>query len=147
MPSKAGGPYLIQAVFCERVLTEKDGVLSLIRVFDRLNVSVVAGTPNEGPVAMNAFLVLSLKNGAARGTCEITIDHEGPEGGVMPLSAFAQTVELVGDDDAGVNALVQLVVTWVPGLHWFTVKLNGVEATRIPLRLVLPSPSSAESPQ
>ncbi len=33
-----GGPYLAFAVICERVLTEADGTISLIRVVDRFTI-------------------------------------------------------------------------------------------------------------
>ncbi len=42
MPKEAelhNGPYLVMAVFCDKVLQENNGVLSVIRVVDRLNVS------------------------------------------------------------------------------------------------------------
>jgi hypothetical protein len=34
-----GGPYLQMAVFCDRVLQEKGGVISIIRVVDRLIIT------------------------------------------------------------------------------------------------------------
>ena len=36
------GPNVVAAVFCEKVLQEKDGVLSAIRIVDRFTVSVEA---------------------------------------------------------------------------------------------------------
>ena len=42
-----GGPYLHAAHFCEKLLTEKDGVLSAIRIIDRITVTASGATPRR----------------------------------------------------------------------------------------------------
>ena len=46
------GPYLAVAVFCEKVLVERDGVTSAIRLVDRVNRSAVGP---ESPEVMEPF--------------------------------------------------------------------------------------------
>ena len=38
-PKPRPGPYVCMALLCEKVLNEQDGVLSVIRVIDRITVS------------------------------------------------------------------------------------------------------------
>jgi hypothetical protein len=56
-------------VLCEKVLREADGVLSLIRIIDRLNIAVAgAETPTDMPATpVSLVLVLGFKSGFARG--------------------------------------------------------------------------------
>ena len=69
------GPYLQIAAFCEQVIEDKRGMLSLINVVDRTTHS--RGGP-QAPEEMPAFdlnwkLVLSLKSGEARGSYPVRI--------------------------------------------------------------------------
>lgn len=64
-----GGPYLAMALLCEKVLREADGVLSLIRIVDRITVSFSGpDAPVQMPPApVNLTLVVGFKSGFARG--------------------------------------------------------------------------------
>ena len=89
------GPHLQMAVFCEKVLQEKDGVLSLIRIIDRIN-RTAAGP--EAPEAMPPFdyqltSVITLKSGNARGGVQVEIEPEGPSGLKQPRSAMTAQME------------------------------------------------------
>src|SRR5260370_752594 len=62
---RQGGPYVAVATVCERVLQEQDGVLSVIRVIDRI-IHGVAGpeAPDEMPPMTAQFtLLLKLRSG------------------------------------------------------------------------------------
>lgn len=49
MPGK-GGPYVQVAAFCEKVLVEQDGVVTLVRLIDRLTHQAVGpGAPEKMP--------------------------------------------------------------------------------------------------
>ena len=39
------GPYLVAALFCEKVLSEKDGVISTMRIVDRITITVSGEAP------------------------------------------------------------------------------------------------------
>jgi hypothetical protein len=66
------GPFVQMACFCEKVLNEQDGVLSIIRVIDRLIVSTSGlGAPEQMPAGqMNFPLVVILKSGFVKGSDE-----------------------------------------------------------------------------
>ncbi len=77
------GPYLELAVLCERVLEERDGVLSLVRLVDRLEVTVPGPAGAAGPAALapvQLFAVVGFKSGQARGRHQLRLTLERPDG-------------------------------------------------------------------
>lgn len=132
------GPHLAVAVLCEKVLEEKDGTLSLIRIVDRIMQSVRGyGTPTEmqpfdvGPLVM----VVSLKSDRARGRFEVRLRMERPSGLQEDLP-IALPVLMEGDE-RGQNLLLNFGFRAdLEGLYWFDVLLNQEAITRIPLRVL-----------
>ena len=131
------GPHLAAAVLCEKVLTEQDGVASLIRIVDRVTQTAIGP---EAPFAMTTFqrelfLFVSFKSGSARGVKELTVRLTKPSG----ESPFAETlpVNFEGEDDRGANVIVQLLLEIdMVGLWWLDISLDGVHVTRLPLRII-----------
>ncbi len=74
------GPYIQAAAFCENVIEDKTGVLSLIHLIDTLTHTVGGPEPPaEMPsVPWHMKLVLRLKAGRARDRHEIKIVPELP---------------------------------------------------------------------
>ncbi len=73
---RTGGPYLVHAAICEKVLQEPDGVLSLIRVIDRVTVNLQTTSVSgiEAPVLPQPlpFLLtfaVSFKSGTSEVRC------------------------------------------------------------------------------
>lgn len=134
-----GGPYLIVAVLCERVLEEKDGVPSLIRIVERFHIS--GPTPSMQPTVLTPVLVVAMKAGTFRGPAALEIQPILPSGDKRP--AFRLPVHFEGDDDRGVFAAMQLqFLVTEPGLYWFEIRLFEALLTRVPMRVVyLPQPS------
>ena len=133
-----GGPYLNGAVLCERVLQEVDGVISLIRIFDRWQIASV-GTgpePSEIPRSPAVFsLFVSFRSGSARGRETLLIRVERPDGTTRDMVTLPLLFE---GEERGANAVVQLTVTFeMEGLYWFAIVLDGREVTRIPLRVLV----------
>ena len=131
-----GGPYLSLACFCEQVLTEQTGVISLIRIVDRMIVER-RGTdvPDEMPPAtINWSLVISLKSGSARGTHEVRVEPTKPSGERMqPITV---TAHLEGEN-RGQNIIFQVNMQLdMPGIYWFKILVNGQFLTQIPLEVV-----------
>lgn len=131
------GPHLAMALFCESVLEEKDGVLSIIRVVDRIIQTAVGPDVPEimPPVPVNLTLVVSLKAGAARGRDSVRIKTEAPsgqnEGGILELPVVFE------GEDRGQNIVARLgFVANQEGLYWFDISLGGSLITRVPLRVV-----------
>ena len=130
------GPYIQVAAFCERVLREADGVISLIRVVDR--VTHTESGPNP-PQQMPEFhyplvLVLTLKPGVAHGRAEITITPELPSG--ETVSPITLTAQMEGPN-RGVAIISQIDIPYrLEGLYWFSVAYDGMPFTRMPLEVL-----------
>lgn len=132
------GPYLQVAVFCERVLHEQDGVISLIRVIDRVTHTVGGKSPPDQmePFDYEMFAVISLKAGEARGRHEIKIERESPSGVRDPSMIPPMTVHLEGAD-RGANVVMKMVIKFeAEGLYWFHVNLEDESLTKMPFRVL-----------
>jgi len=130
------GPYLKIAAFCDKVLQEQDGVISLIRVIDQINSTAKGpGAPKEmPPLDYQIFAVISLKSGSARGKHTIAIKQESPAG-LMISPAFEQQVVLEGEE-RGHNLVVNMQLKFdEEGLYWFHVLLDDELLTKMPLRV------------
>lgn len=134
-----GGPYLTIAVLCEKVLQEKDGVPSIIRVVDRITIS--GHSPSMPPTQISPTLVVAMKAGMFRGVADLEIQPFLPSGTRGP--SLRVPLEFQGDDERGPFAVLQLgFLVTEPGLYWFEIKLSGMLMTRVPMRVVyLPRPS------
>ena len=127
------GPYLQMAVFCEKVLQERDGVVSAIRIIDRINRR--AAGP-EAPEAMPAFdyqltALVTLKSGRARGGVQVEIEPEGPSG--IKQAPITVTAQMEGGE-RGQNLVINMKMNFKePGVYWFNVYVDGRLITKMPL--------------
>jgi len=129
------GPYVQLALFCERVLREADGVISLIRVVDRVtHTERGPNPPEEMPeVHYPLFLVINLKSGAAKGRYNITITPEQPSG--ETLQPITISVKMEGEGK-GVNIASRIDIPYkLEGLYWFNIQFDNKIITRIPLEV------------
>jgi hypothetical protein len=125
-------PYLVMAIFCEKVLREADNVLSVIRIIDRFNV--VNATAEMPPTPLQFTVLISFKSGFLRGKQMLSIRPKSPNKEDLPQMSFPMLFE--GDDDRGSAMIAQLnFVATQEGLYWFDVHLNEVLVTRMPLRV------------
>ncbi|MBI2912971.1 MAG: hypothetical protein HYY03_03530 [Chloroflexi bacterium] len=130
------GPYLKAALLCDEVIEGKDGVLSLIRIVDRLTVTAAgAAAPGAMPSVLRKLkLVVMIVSGQARGTHTIAVTIETPDGMVHP--GWESTILLEGED-RGANVVVELDYEFkLEGVHWFRLLLEGEEVTRVPFRVL-----------
>jgi hypothetical protein len=138
------GPYLTAAFICEKILREQDGVISAIRIIDRVTHSV-AGPDVMEPFPYRIALVLMLKSGEALGNYQISIQPIKPETNEkLPAVVYPVNFESPADRGVGICADMQIVFD-VPGLWWFDIYLSGQgkvrRVTRIPFRIIyLPQP-------
>ncbi len=124
--------YLHVATFCEKVLREADGVMSLIRMIDRFNV--MGETEEMAPVVLTFMVYISFKSGFMRGKQKIALRPKSPTGKDLPAMEFPVLFE--GDDDRGPALGFQ--VNWAveeEGLFWWDLYLNEELVTRMPLRV------------
>jgi hypothetical protein len=129
------GPYVQVAALCERVLTEADGVLSLIRIVDVINHTARGpDPPREMPeVHYPLSLVLTLKSGTTRGRHDVTITPELPSG--ETLRPFTTTVQMEGEGK-GANIVAAMDIPYtLEGLYWFNIKFDEKVLTRLPLQV------------
>ncbi len=138
----SGGPYLNAALLCEKVLHEKDEVLSVMRIIDRIIVqalSVGGPVPDSLPPSVASFhLLLVLKSGFYKGNATVKLAIQSPSGVCVGESSVDIFFE---GDDRGVNLVspMQLQIS-EDGLYWIDVRCSVGSAesffTRIPLRVV-----------
>jgi hypothetical protein len=136
MKNDIGGPFLSSALFCERVLQEKDGVLSLIRIIDRL-IHNVSG--EDAPDKMPSFkiqisILIGFKSGDVRGKRELKIKPNAPSGKILPVVSVPILLE-GADKGANVN-IGYAFEAQEEGLYWFDVMLNDELFTRMPLSII-----------
>jgi hypothetical protein len=136
-----GGPFLISALFCERVLEEKDGVQSLMRIVDGYNVDPDMLPRNNGEAFFHTNVVAILKSGDYTGTAKVEMRMRFASGDVGP--ALTTDVDFKGGRQ-GVSLVVGLAIPATEqGQHWLDVEVNGQLLTRTPLQLELRSASSS----
>jgi hypothetical protein len=137
------GPYLNAAFICEKALREQDGVVSAIRMVDR----ITRVGPNEvmDPFEYHFVLLLNFKSGQALGTYKISIQPIKP-GTNEKLPAAVYSVNFEPPEDRGVGLCADMRVEFdVQGLWWFDIYLSGERrerrVSRIPFRIIyLPQP-------
>lgn len=131
------GPYLSAALLCEKVLEEKDGVKSAIRIIDRITRTAVGPNPplEMEPFQYNVILLLKFKSGWARGVHAIKIQPVKPSGELMPEIVNSALFE--GEEDRGVDIVGNVVFMLdQTGIYWIHIYVNDVKVTQIPLRVI-----------
>lgn len=130
------GPFLALAVFCEQVIEDKSGVLSLIRIVDRMYVyaSGPAAPEEMPPSILNWFMVLSFKAGEARGSHPIKIERELPSG--LKTEPIVLSAHFEGGN-RGTNIISKLNMKLeMPGIYWFRIYVDDQFTTQIPVEVI-----------
>ena len=133
---ETGGPWLATAILCEKVLEDKDGVLSVIRIVDRFFFTVAGPSAPQkmppSPIQLTALL--SFKSGFAKGSFTVKLVPTTPSHVRMPEHSVPILLE---GDDRGANVIINLgMMIKEDGLYWFDVLLDDRLVTRMPLRVV-----------
>jgi hypothetical protein len=132
------GPHIQLAVLCEKVLIERDGVPSIIRIIDRFNIS--GSTPEMPPNQITFTMFISFKSGFYRGKAALKVNPISPSGKELPAMTFPVLFE--GDDERGVFIQANMaMLIQEEGLYWFDLLLQGLanhdlQVTRVPMRVV-----------
>jgi len=130
------GPYLKAAAICSDVIEGKDGVLSLIRIIDRLTISATgAQPPSQMPPAKYPLkIVLMFVSGRARGSHNVAVKIEQPD--TTPRDCWTGTVFLEGED-RGANVVIAIDAEFpIEGLYWFDLYFDDARVTRMPFRVI-----------
>lgn len=132
MPNKK--PFVAAALACEKLLVEKDEVLSAIRIVDTYFIkSDLPESASAGPPVLTN-IVIALKNDAPlQGEVSIAINTPNGETKEIPQKwpiSFSEEI-------SGANLLVALGIdSRHIGWTWVDVFWSGELLTKIPIRLV-----------
>jgi len=130
-----GGPYLKAALFCERVLDEKDNVLSLVRVVDRFTVTASGPqAPKDMPAIPQRLLaVVMLISGLAKGPEEVRLEMERPD--ATTKDVWIGTVHMEGGQK-GQNLILNFQETFeLAGVYWFNLYVGEHLLTKMPVEV------------
>lgn len=128
-----GGPYVQVAAVCQTSIVDNQGLLSVIRLQDRITVMGVTDEMKPQPL-VNFQLVLALKAGEMRGKSTLRITPISPSAKSLP---HAETTVLFEGEERGSVLITPLaVVAEEEGLHWLEITLDGALLTRIPFRVM-----------
>lgn len=127
-------PFVAAAFFCERVLHEKDNVLSVVRIVDTYYVDADAKTPpNVVPVVPLTALVM-VKSGSVRGESQITARIRFPSGHFV--DSPAKWPILLNGGEHGANLVLAIPIsTRELGVYWLDIFWNDTPLTSAPVRL------------
>lgn len=126
------GPFLATAVFCERVLREQDGGVSLIRIVDRLDIDVKG--LEIGPIKGQLILFLTFKTGNANGEYEMSLIKESPSG--ERAKPQHHPIKFDGSPNTNRSLTINLQATFdEAGVWYFVLLLNGKQITKIPFEI------------
>lgn len=127
------GPYITAAFFCENILTERDGVVSAIRLIDRITFNTQ--TTSSSPKIYNLNLFISLKTGEKPGVTKIKIEGRKPNPPHLPN--IEKSIHLDQPASRGANLHIKATIEFdQPGVWWFYVYVNEYERTRVPLEVI-----------
>src|SRR2546423_399902 len=104
------GPHLTAAMMCEKVITEGDGVLSIIRVVDRVTHTATGENPpaKMPPLMINNLqMVISLKADRAQGRFGIKLVMHAPD---MSSQTVAEQDINLKPGNAGINMVAGMVL-------------------------------------
>jgi hypothetical protein len=149
-------PYVAAACVCEKIVTEPDGVNSIIRIVDTYTIPECPGLPPDVRPTLNLLVYVSLKSGAVTGSHDIGIVLRRPDG----TKEGPQRYPVVFPDmpEGGVNLQLNIALARpgevpAPGLYWCGVlwdwddELTGIvwdwddELTSIPFRVKRAEPT------
>jgi hypothetical protein len=140
-----GLPYVIAALFCERVIEGKDGVLSVIRITDKATIEF--GTTDEAALkilleaqeakkiapALQITGLIGIKSGPLSGKFTLHVEGVKPSGKRARITSMP--VELHGGD-SGQNIILNLVIAVdEEGVYWFDILWEDRLLTKIPLTI------------
>ncbi len=136
MQNSVGGPFLQAAVFCEKVLDEKDGAISAIRIIDRLTFTATGANAPEKmpPMPLSITLLVRFKSGDATGKHELKVKPVSPSGKELPVFTFPF---VLGGGELSANMILGYSAKFgEPGVYWFEVMIGDKLYTKVSLNII-----------
>jgi hypothetical protein len=132
-----GGPFITQAIFCEKILHEKDGVLTPVRIVDTLTAEIIP-ISEEGigqakqvkKIRRQISALITIKSGDIIGKRTVKIHCKS-------LSVDMSIPVVFEGGHHGINLSLNLGLELTEGVHWFSLVLSGKLLTKFPLRAVI----------
>ena len=128
-------PYLKLGTICERVLEEKDGVLSLIRIVDRFTFTITGKEPpGQLPRVVRLLtIIMSWVGGLGSHEAAFNIISPGGETQRSPRS-WSFSLDAI---NRGHNIIVTLPVSMArEGVYWIEFILNDQVKSRVPFQVI-----------
>ena len=143
-------PLIAVACFCENILTEKDGVLSAIRIVDTYTIPQIpegAQMPDglQGVIMLNGLITLKSGDFAGSGKVSLVMQRvTGDRVALSPPEGWPVTLN-GGEHGSSIQLHMPLGIKNF-GLVWFDVLWNDEVITRIPLKLQQGPPPNTTTP-
>jgi hypothetical protein len=128
-------PYLKLGTICERVLQEKDGVLSLIRMVDRFTLTISGEEPPDQLPHGLKLLTIIMSWVGGLGSHEAAFNIISPSGETQRSpQTWSFTLDAI---NRGHNIIVTLPVSIAKeGVYWIEFTLNDQVKSRIPFQMI-----------
>lgn len=137
--AKIGGPFLAAAFFCENILEDADGSLSVIRIHDGMNIVISDEAPadfpsKDKPFPIRKFFLLTFRSGDSPGDHQLKVVVLSPSG--KRTEMVNRTVTLKDVSNGGLNVKNEAMIgVHLSGVYWFDVFLDGKRMTRMPFKI------------
>ena len=138
-------PIVAAACLCEKVLEDKDGVLSLIRIVDTFTVGAAPEVFERLNPHLALTLVVILKSKGQVGKHDLTMQLHGPTQSQPPSTV---PVEFLVGPLSTVNVRVEIAIGVIKNFGDCRIELSfdGESLTTVPFRVVQgPAPATAGS--
>lgn len=133
-----GPPYIGIAVFCEQALEEKDGIFSLVRMFNEINVALPPETPMpsaETPLQVQLLLFVLLYEADQIEWKRLAINIIDTHGSFVPTDSMVSN-PLPEKSHLAVRAHLNLPLR-SEGKHWAEIVFNDRLLSRVPLNVLV----------
>ena len=150
-------PLLAAALFCEKVLEDKDNVMTLVRIVDKVlvqkqQVNMPMPPTGQQPIMMTTVgsspiltALLAFKSGNAKGKYLLQIIMVSPSGKRKQVAELPITF-LGNEQGVNVRAMMGIQLD-EEGLFWYEVRIDDRMLTRMPLRISYESQTQKKQDQ
>jgi Family of unknown function (DUF6941) len=128
-PSAADGPFVAQAVLCQRVDRQPDGSIDVIGIVDGVVLERDPDVPPGQPTIVPLLALVSLRAGRRRGWHELRVRGRYPSGEAGP--SMARRVEFTDAHPAATFSVPIELEVDEPGTYWFDLECDGRLLSRI----------------
>ena len=130
------GPFMAAAFFCDKVLDEKDDVLSAIRIVNKIILTAPSAeiSLETNPAKINLMGLVSIRAGGVRGNHKIKVSSDSEI--LSEPSQITADISFEGNDDTTNNVVITLgIEVKREGIIWFEVFFDDKLLTKMPLRI------------